>query len=80
MRLIRASVGGMKNVGLESERELSKTCKKPKTGKSRFSAVDQPGSNKTMKDSGKASPHEDSEKTPCVGGERMAMNLVIFSH
>uniref|UniRef100_M4EUU0 RCK N-terminal domain-containing protein n=2 Tax=Brassica campestris TaxID=3711 RepID=M4EUU0_BRACM len=69
-------VGGMKNVGLESERELSKTCKKPKTGKSRFSAVDQPGSNKTMKDSGKASPHEDSEKTPCVGGERIAMNLV----
>ncbi|CAG7867653.1 unnamed protein product [Brassica rapa] len=67
---------GMKNVGLESERELSKTCKKPKTGKSRFSAVDQPGSNKTMKDSGKASPHEDSEKTPCVGGERIAMNLV----
>ncbi|KAF8111553.1 hypothetical protein N665_0074s0081 [Sinapis alba] len=54
--------GGMKNVGMEPERELSGTCKKPKTGKSRFSAVDQPGSNKTMTDSGKASPHEDRKR------------------
>ncbi|XP_018492368.1 cysteine-tryptophan domain-containing zinc finger protein 3 isoform X1 [Raphanus sativus] len=51
--------GGMKNVGMEPEREL---CKKPKTGKSRFSAVDQPGSNKAMKDIGKASPHEDRKR------------------
>ncbi|CAF2052268.1 unnamed protein product [Brassica napus] len=53
--------GGMKNV-MEPERELSGTCKKPKTGKSRFSAVDQPGSNRTMKDVGKASPHEDRKR------------------
>ncbi|XP_024007803.1 uncharacterized protein LOC18994557 isoform X2 [Eutrema salsugineum] len=32
--------------GMEPERELSGTCKKVKTGKSRFSAVAQPGSNK----------------------------------
>ncbi|CAH2039070.1 unnamed protein product [Thlaspi arvense] len=38
--------GGMEN--LEPERELSGTCKKPKTGKSRFSAVDQPESNKIL--------------------------------
>lgn len=36
-------------MGMESERELSGTSKKPKTGKSRFSAVDQPGSNKSNK-------------------------------
>ncbi|WZZ19892.1 hypothetical protein YC2023_121279 [Brassica napus] len=35
-------------LGVGSERELSGTCKKPKTGKSRFSSVDQPGSNKTL--------------------------------
>ncbi|KAG7644875.1 hypothetical protein ISN45_At01g002120 [Arabidopsis thaliana x Arabidopsis arenosa] len=39
--------GGMENMGMESERELSGVSKKPKTGKSRFSAVDQPGSNKS---------------------------------
>ncbi|KAH0866720.1 hypothetical protein HID58_083931 [Brassica napus] len=61
MRLINTLVGGMKNV-MEPERELSGTCKKPKTGKSRFSAVDQPGSNRTMKDVGKASPHEDRKR------------------
>ncbi|XP_048597960.1 cysteine-tryptophan domain-containing zinc finger protein 7 [Brassica napus] len=47
--------GGMKNVAMEPERDL---CKKPKTGKSRFSALDQPGSNKTI---GKASPHDGHE-------------------
>ncbi|KAJ0229367.1 Uncharacterized protein HA466_0317360 [Hirschfeldia incana] len=51
--------GGMKNVGMEPEREL---CKKPKTGKSRFSAVDQPESNKAIKDTGKSSPHEDRKR------------------
>ncbi|CAN7038710.1 unnamed protein product [Brassica oleracea var. botrytis] len=35
-------------LGVGPERELSGTCKKPKTGKSRFSSVDQPGSNKTL--------------------------------
>ncbi|CAH8388353.1 unnamed protein product [Eruca vesicaria subsp. sativa] len=35
-------------LGVESERELSGTCKKPKTGKSRFSSLDQPGSNKLL--------------------------------
>ncbi|KAF3493565.1 hypothetical protein DY000_02058318, partial [Brassica cretica] len=48
--------------GMEPERELSGTCKKPKTGKSRFSALDQPGSNKTIKDIGKPSPHEDRKR------------------
>ncbi|CAH8336821.1 unnamed protein product [Eruca vesicaria subsp. sativa] len=61
-------LGGMKNVGMEPE---SGTCKKPKTGKSRFSAVDQPGSNKTMttqaasaqkvKDIGEPSPRDEHE-------------------
>ncbi|KAG2260457.1 hypothetical protein Bca52824_079751 [Brassica carinata] len=54
--------GGMKHVGMEPERELSGICKKPKTGKSRFSAVEHSGSNKTMKDFGKASPHEDRKR------------------
>ncbi|CAN8311057.1 unnamed protein product [Cochlearia groenlandica] len=40
--------GGMENLGMEPERELSGTCKKPNTGKSRFSSLDQPGSNKTL--------------------------------
>ncbi|KAG7591006.1 hypothetical protein ISN45_Aa01g000810 [Arabidopsis thaliana x Arabidopsis arenosa] len=39
--------GGMENMGMESERELSGVSKKPKTGKSRFSTLDQPGSNKS---------------------------------
>ncbi|KFK42659.1 hypothetical protein AALP_AA1G023200 [Arabis alpina] len=38
--------GEMENLGVEPERELSGTFKKPKTGISRYSAVDQPGSNK----------------------------------
>ncbi|CAG7867646.1 unnamed protein product [Brassica rapa] len=46
-------------IGMEPERDL---CKKPKTGKSRFSALDQPGSNKTMKDTDKPSPHEDRKR------------------
>lgn len=74
MHLINTHVGEMKNLGVEPERELSGTCKKPKTGKSRFSAADQPGSNtildvvnKTMitqasaqkvKDIAKASSHD----------------------
>ncbi|XP_056859255.1 cysteine-tryptophan domain-containing zinc finger protein 7 isoform X1 [Raphanus sativus] len=40
--------GGMENLGVVPERELSGTCKKQKTGKSRFSSVDQPGSNKLL--------------------------------
>ncbi|XP_010474899.1 PREDICTED: uncharacterized protein LOC104754405 isoform X2 [Camelina sativa] len=43
--------GGMENMGMESEKELSGTSKKPKTRRSRFSAVDQPeskNSNKTV--------------------------------
>ncbi|CAA7056144.1 unnamed protein product [Microthlaspi erraticum] len=39
---------GIEDLGMEPERELSGTCKKPKTGRSRFSAGDQPGSNKIL--------------------------------
>ncbi|KAF8112901.1 hypothetical protein N665_0058s0002 [Sinapis alba] len=47
---VRSDVQNQHSVegGMGPERELSGTCKKPKTGKSRFSSVDQPGSNKTL--------------------------------
>ncbi|XP_023645545.1 uncharacterized protein LOC17900617 isoform X3 [Capsella rubella] len=41
--------GGMENLEMKSEKELSVTSKKPKTGKSRFSAIDQPGSKNSNK-------------------------------
>lgn len=73
MRLIDTLVGGIENLGMEPERELSGTFKKPKTGRSRFSAGDQPGSgsNKTTitqasaqkeKDIAKTSSHDDRKR------------------